>query len=32
MKVKANGIDINYEIEGSGPWLTMSHSDRKSVV
>ena len=26
MKVKANGIDINYEIEGSGPWLTMSHS------
>jgi 3-oxoadipate enol-lactonase len=26
MKIKANGIDINYEIEGSGPWLTMSHS------
>lgn len=26
MKVKANGIDINYEIEGNGPWLTMSHS------
>ena len=26
MKVKANGIDINYEIEGEGPWLTMSHS------
>ena len=26
MKLKANGIDINYEIEGSGPWLTMSHS------
>ena len=26
MKVKANGIEINYEIEGSGPWLTMSHS------
>lgn len=26
MKVKANGIDIHYEIEGSGPWLTMSHS------
>ena len=26
MKVKANGIDINYEIEGDGPWLTLSHS------
>lgn len=26
MKVKSNGIEINYEIEGSGPWLTMSHS------
>jgi 3-oxoadipate enol-lactonase len=26
MKVKANGIDIHYEIEGDGPWLTMSHS------
>jgi 3-oxoadipate enol-lactonase len=26
MKIKANGIDINYEVEGSGPWLTMSHS------
>lgn len=26
MKVKANGIDIHYEIEGNGPWLTMSHS------
>jgi 3-oxoadipate enol-lactonase len=26
MKVKANGIDIRYEIEGEGPWLTMSHS------
>lgn len=26
MKIKANGIDIHYEIEGSGPWLTMSHS------
>ncbi len=26
MKIKANGIEINYEIEGSGPWLTMSHS------
>jgi 3-oxoadipate enol-lactonase len=26
MKVKANGIDIHYEIEGEGPWLTLSHS------
>lgn len=26
MKIKANGIEINYEVEGSGPWLTMSHS------
>lgn len=26
MKVRANGIDINYEIEGDGPWVTMSHS------
>ncbi len=26
MKVKVNGIEINYEIEGNGPWLTMSHS------
>jgi 3-oxoadipate enol-lactonase len=26
MKVKANGIDIHYDIEGEGPWLTMSHS------
>jgi len=26
MKIKANGIEINYEIEGAGPWLTMSHS------
>lgn len=26
MKIKANGIDIYYEIEGKGPWLTMSHS------
>ncbi len=26
MKIKANGIDINYEIEGEGPWVTMSHS------
>lgn len=26
MKVKANGIEINYEVEGNGPWLTLSHS------
>ena len=26
MKIKANGIDIHYEVEGNGPWLTMSHS------
>ena len=26
MKVKTNGIEINYEIAGSGPWVTLSHS------
>ena len=26
MKAKTNGVEINYEIEGNGPWLTMSHS------
>jgi len=26
MKINANGIDINYTIEGEGPWLAMSHS------
>ena len=26
MNVKANGIELNYEVEGNGPWLTMSHS------
>jgi 3-oxoadipate enol-lactonase len=26
MKIKANGININYVIEGEGPWLVMSHS------
>jgi 3-oxoadipate enol-lactonase len=26
MKIQSNGIEINYEIEGTGPWLTMSHS------
>lgn len=26
MKVRANGIDIHCEIEGEGPWITLSHS------
>jgi 3-oxoadipate enol-lactonase len=26
MKLRANGIEINYEIEGSGPVVTFSHS------
>jgi 3-oxoadipate enol-lactonase len=26
MKIKANGIEINYEIEGDGPVVTFSHS------
>ena len=26
MKLSANGIDINYTIEGEGHWLTLSHS------
>ena len=26
MKFRANGIDLHYEISGSGPWLTLSHS------
>ena len=26
MKINTNGVDINYVIEGDGPWLTMSHS------
>ena len=26
MKVRANGIDLRYEISGSGPWLALSHS------
>jgi 3-oxoadipate enol-lactonase len=26
MKAKCNGIDIAYTVEGSGPWVTMSHS------
>ena len=26
MKLNANGIEINYLVEGEGPWLTLSHS------
>jgi len=26
MKIKVNGINVNYEIAGSGPWVTLSHS------
>ncbi|TRZ66663.1 MAG: 3-oxoadipate enol-lactonase [Rhodocyclaceae bacterium] len=26
MKVHANGIDLNCDIAGTGPWLTLSHS------
>lgn len=26
MKIKANGIDIHYEISGKGPWVTLAHS------
>ena len=26
MKVRTNGIETHYVIEGDGPWLTMSHS------
>ncbi len=26
MRIQANGIDIYCEIEGSGPWITLSHS------
>ena len=26
MKIRANGIEISYLVEGEGPWLTMSHS------
>ena len=26
MKMKTNGIETNYTIEGEGPWVTMSHS------
>ena len=26
MKIQANGISINYTVEGDGPWITFSHS------
>jgi 3-oxoadipate enol-lactonase len=26
VKVRANGIDLHYTVEGGGPWLVMSHS------
>ena len=26
MKIKTNGIELNYTVEGEGPWLAMSHS------
>lgn len=26
MKIKTNGIETHYTVEGEGPWLTMSHS------
>jgi 3-oxoadipate enol-lactonase len=26
MKTKANGIQVNYQIDGAGPWVVMSHS------
>ncbi len=26
MKIKVNGINVNYEIAGDGPWVTLSHS------
>lgn len=26
MKIKINGIEINYEIAGEGPWVALSHS------
>ncbi|HEX4986372.1 MAG TPA: 3-oxoadipate enol-lactonase [Burkholderiales bacterium] len=26
MKIKANGIDIHYTVQGEGPWIVMSHS------
>lgn len=26
MKVRINGVELNYAVEGEGPWLVMSHS------
>jgi 3-oxoadipate enol-lactonase len=26
MKIAANGIQVNYQVEGDGPWVVMSHS------
>ena len=26
MKAKSNGIEINYTVQGEGPWVVMSHS------
>jgi 3-oxoadipate enol-lactonase len=26
MKIKANGVQIEYDIQGQGPWVVMSHS------
>ena len=26
MKIKANGIQIEYDVQGEGPWVVMSHS------
>jgi len=26
MKIKTNGIELNYTVEGNGPWMVMSHS------
>ncbi len=26
MKIRTNGIELNYTVEGEGPWLVMSHS------
>lgn len=26
MKAKVNGTEINYSVEGEGPWITLSHS------
>lgn len=26
MKIKSNGIELQYVVEGSGPWVVMSHS------